>query len=137
MEEEKFSMYLSDGTSLVKSIVEYSRNTPLDAFCVTRFITEKKDQIQVEYHKISKEQNKMNQDDSSIVTEGTAYKFTVDKTGNESDPYVIRESRTLAATGTDLYQFPVSEAFKGQYEICFIPIATMRNDVRELFRYLT
>ena len=130
-------MYLSDGTSLVKSIVEYSRNTPLDAFYVTRFITEKKDQVQVEYHKISKEHNKMNQDDSSIVTEGTAYKFTVDKTGNESDPYVIRESRTLAVSGTDLYQFPVSEAFKGQYEICFIPIATMKNDVREFFRNLT
>ena len=79
----------------------------------------------------------MNQDDSSIVTEGTAYKFTVDKTGNDSDPYVIRESRTLTVTGTDLYQFPVSEAFKGQYEICFIPISTMRNDVRELFRNLT
>ena len=65
---EKFNLFLSTGEPLYEKIVEYSKRDDLnlEAFYLQRFITEEKDQVQVEYHYIS-EQNKTSEDKTGIV----------------------------------------------------------------------
>lgn len=133
---EKFNLFLSTGEPLYEKIVEYSKRDDLniEAFYLQRFITEAKDQVQVEYHYIS-EQNKTSEDKTGIVIKGSSYKFTMVKTNKEDDPYVVTESRSIRVGGTDFCQLPTnSELFPGQYTITFITGAELRNDVMELFR---
>jgi hypothetical protein len=135
---EKFNLFLSSGEPLYEKIVEYSKRDDLniEAFYLQRFITEAKDQVQVEYHYIS-EQNKTNEDKTGIVIKGPSYKFTMVKTNKEDNPYIVTESRSINVGGTDLCQLPTNnELFPGQYTITFITGAELRNDVMDLFRNL-
>lgn len=134
--ENRFNIFLSGGESLVKSIVDFSRKSDdpnCKAFYVIRYVTEDKSQAQIEYRIIS-DLNKNCEDETGIVTKGTVFKFTVEKSSKENDPYIVREQRYLNAEGTDLYQFPTTECFSGQYVITFISEAEFKADIKELFK---
>lgn len=130
---------MSSGESLVKDIVGYSKNDTdpnRKCFYLGRYGNPEKTQLMVEYHKVSTDLNKTCQDNTAIVTEGVAYKFSVISTNNEKDPYMILETRSVNQQGSDICQLPVAEDFPGQYFITFINESEFKNDIKEFYRNL-